>query len=315
MDVNTLIPIFLALFFKIIPLYILVFLGYLAGRFIGVTKESIALLLIYIIAPVVVFSIIINTPLTPQIALLPLLFWILGSLIALVAYNLGKTFFKASAPPKLKNILAMACGSGNTGYFGLPIVLILFGEEYAGISIFMGFGLSMFENSLGFYLLSKGEEFSGKESLKRILRLPFFYAFTFGILFNLMGLKFSKPMQDFVLNFRGSFTICGMMLIGLGISSIRTIRLQLSFLTISFVMKFMVWPLLGLLFIALDSLILHFFSTTVHHVLILMTIVPLPVNSIAFAIITKSEPETVGIAVLLSTLFALFFIPMVAALF
>ncbi len=54
----------------------------------------------------------------------------------------------------LSNILAFATGSGNTGYFGIPVGIALFGEKVLPVFIIAGFGFILFENSLGFFLYS-----------------------------------------------------------------------------------------------------------------------------------------------------------------
>jgi len=48
--------IFLLLFTRLIPLYLIIGLGYIAGKKLHAEKETIAALLIYILAPVVVFD-------------------------------------------------------------------------------------------------------------------------------------------------------------------------------------------------------------------------------------------------------------------
>lgn len=50
--------------------------------------------------------------------------------------------------------------------------------------------------------------------------------------------------------------------------------------------------------------------------MLLISACPLAANTVAFATLLKTEPEKAGVAVLLSTVFALFYIPaLVAVLF
>ena len=63
--------VFLELFFKLIPLYGLILLGYLSGRRLNAQKETIALLLIYVITPVVVFDGAFRAQLDIGVLLLP----------------------------------------------------------------------------------------------------------------------------------------------------------------------------------------------------------------------------------------------------
>jgi malate permease and related proteins len=70
-----------------------------------------------------------------------------------------------------------------------------------------------------------------------------------------------------------------------------------------------------LAFIALDRGFLHFYTTVIHQVMVLASIVPLAANTVAIATELKTQPEKAALAVLLSTVFALFYIPTLVTLF
>lgn len=89
---------------KILPMYFLVFLGYLAGRFSGVKKESIGALLIYCISPFVIFLSVSRLDFSRDIILLPLIFFVIALFLGLLFYFIGGFFYKDTR----KNILALA---------------------------------------------------------------------------------------------------------------------------------------------------------------------------------------------------------------
>lgn len=295
---------------KLIPLYALIFIGFIAGRLLHVKKESVATLLIYVIAPMVVFHGIATVQLDPGRLTLPVLFFTLCCLICLTFYKVAGIFWRAPT----KNILAFAVGSGNTGYFGLPVTAFLFGPEAVGLTILSAFGFILYENTLGFFITARGHH-TIKESLLRVLKLPTVYAFALGVIVNLSGASFDKTMQDFGMNFRGAYSVLGMMLIGLGVASQEKLKLHAKFVSLSFAAKFLVWPLVVSAIIYLDRTRFHLYDPLTHNVMFLMAIVPLPANSVAVATELKSEPEKAAMAVLLSTLFALFYIPLMTGWF
>ena len=206
--------------------------------------------------------------------------------------------------------MAFACGSGNTGYFGLPVALFLFGEASVPTAIIAGFGMVLFENTLGFFVTARGHH-TAKESLIRVLKLPTLYAFTLAIILNFLGFRLQKPWTDLALNFRGAYAILGMMLIGLGVATLTTFKVNLRFSALSFFFKFLIGPTLIYSLIFLDRSMFHIFSENIHSIAMLMAIVPLPANAVAIATELNTEPETVGMTVLLSTLFGLVYIPVV----
>ena len=96
-------------------------LGWLAARRLSVDPRPIATLLIYIVAPVTFFrGLILGGP-TPQYLLLTLAFFLLASTIATVVNPVAKRFLS----PQESAVLAFSSGTGNTGYFGLPIAMLM----------------------------------------------------------------------------------------------------------------------------------------------------------------------------------------------
>ena len=65
---------FFILLLKIFPLYINIILGYISTRYLNITREAIANLLIYILGPIVVFSATISVKIDLAILFLPIFF-------------------------------------------------------------------------------------------------------------------------------------------------------------------------------------------------------------------------------------------------
>jgi malate permease and related proteins len=301
---------FILLLQKLAPLYAIIFLGFLAGKFLGVKKESIASLLIYIITPLVVLNGVVTTKITPSVISLPLLFFVLCSLMAVTFLYIGGKLWKDST----KNILAFTAGTGNTGYFGIPVALALFDQSVLGLVVLSILGFVLYENSVGFFITASGS-FTSRQALHKVLRLPSLYAFFLGLIINFSGLHLGQGFFDAAASFRGAYTVLGMMIIGLAIASIETLKLDVKFISLSFMAKFVVWPLVVGLIIWLDNNYLHFYSPTIHNVMLLMAIVPLAANTVAYAAELKTQPEKAAIAVFFSTLLALVYIPFLALYF
>lgn len=302
--------IFLLLTGKLLPLYFLILLGYFAGRKLKVEKESIASLLIYFIAPVIVFHGVVTTKITLAVLSLPLVFFLVCSLISVLFLRIGKVYFRDAT----KNLLAMAAGSGNAGYFGLPVALSVFGERALGFVALIIMGFILYENTTGFFLMARGHH-TVSESFRKLLRLPAVYAFLLGLIINMSGVKLGGWYPELVYYFRGAYTLLGMMMIGLGLSGVSRLAYDSNFFNLAFTAKFAVWPVIILLFINLDKLLFHLYTGEMYSIMLLMSLVPLAANNVAFASALKVHPEKAALAVLGSTLFALFYIPLMVAIF
>jgi malate permease and related proteins len=92
----------------------MIVLGFIASKYLAVQKESIGKLLIYILAPVVIFYGTYTAPLQIVYFSLPIVFYVICSLIAVIFYALGARIYGTDTT---KNILAFTAGTGNTGYF------------------------------------------------------------------------------------------------------------------------------------------------------------------------------------------------------
>ena len=302
--------IFLTLLVKLIPLYIIILLGYLGGRYLHVQKESVATLLIDIIVPVVVFTGVITTKITLSTLTLPLLFFFVCLIVSLITYAIAGFFWKDSN----RNILSFIAGSGNTGYFGLPVAIALFGNGVIGLVSTAILGTNLYATSIGFYIAAKGHN-TVKDSLIKVLKLPILWAFIIGVVASIFGVKLNSLILDTANSFNGAYIILGMMLVGLGLSDTKNYKIDYTFISLSFIAKFLFWPLVVIVLLFIDNIGLKLYNQADYKVIMLLAIVPLAANVVSYATVLKSHPEKVAMAVLLSTLFALFYIPFVAVFF
>ena len=301
--------VFITLITKLLPIYLLIAVGYLAGKKLQVSKDSVSRLLIYVIAPVVVFNGVYTTKLTAKTLALPAIFFVLCSIIALAAYALNRHV----KPLTLRGILGFTAGTGNTGYFGLPVALALYGEHITGLVILCTFGFILYENTVGFFLAARGKH-SPRESLQKLLRLPALYAFLLAVLLQILHLKLGSIYTDFVPNFRGAYVLFGTVIIGIALSEFSRAHAQWHVLARTFLVRFVVWPIVVSSLISIDKNSLHLYSTDVYRVAFLMSIVPLAANTVSYAAFLKAEPQRAAFAVFSSTIFALVYIPMMVSL-
>ena len=120
---------------------------------------------------------------------------------------------------------------------------------------------------------------------------------------------------DMAKNFNGAFVILGMMIIGLGLADIKDFEFDFKFIGLSLFIKFFVWPLIILIIILLDNYTFKIYDHNLYKILILMAIVPVATNIVSYATILKAQPEKLSLVVFISTLFALFYVPLLSALF
>lgn len=297
---------FFIILLKIFPLYLNVILGYVAAKSLQVQRESIATLLIYILGPIVVFSATLSVKINFAIAMIPIFLYIFCSLIAFLALFIwGKSWNNPTG-----NILAFSAGTGNTGYFGIPLAVIFFPPTLADIYIFAVLASLLYESTTGFYVTAKGN-FTVKESLVKISKLPILYAFVLGLCLNIIGLEIPETLSAYTSQFKGAYGILGMMMLGMGLIGLKgkEDNWDKKFITITFIIKFIFWPLAMLFFIYIDKTFLQILNNDLYKVLFLFSIVPLAGNSVTLAVLLNAKPEKTALTVFLSTLVSVLSIP------
>jgi malate permease and related proteins len=296
--------IFLLLFTNLIPLYVLMAVGYAGGRLLNIQSEMLATLAIYIIVPVVAFGFVAELEFEASYALLPVIAYGILTAISIAGLYIGRAVFKDNRA----NLLSMCGAMANTGYFGLPVVLLLFKEQWVGVYMFMLLGGIVFEATIGYYIAARGR-FTIRDSLVKLARFPTLYAIAAALVVNALDIELPRLFFTYRDYFKGAYVIVGMMIIGSALGKARRLDMDWIFLLLSFAGQFVLWPLLAYGAVLIDRTLLHFWGEEVHGLLLVMSLMPPAANITAFAAQLDLRPEKVAATVLLGTVFALFYIP------
>lgn len=288
---------------NLIPLIGLIGLGYIAGRWLDVNLHSMAIIAIYIMAPMVNFGAVARLDFNPAYMLLPVVIALIGTAMAVTAYKAGGMIFK----DETRNLVAMASATGNTGYFGIPIIMSLLGPQALGIYLLMNFAL-MISEMVGYYLGSHGQG-SWRKSLKKLFSLPVVYAIAAGLIWNALNIPLPDIFMTWWERFTGAWVIIGMMLIGVALSKIERFRVNPRLLAFLFTTKHLLWPAAMYGFALIDQHWLHLFNEDIYKMMLVIGIVPLAGNTVAYASQLDLRPGEAAMAVLLSTLFSVIYIP------
>lgn len=297
---------FLLLSDKLWPLFLYLLVGFIAARALKVTRESIAKLLIYVISPIVFFETLIRSPFNPKHMALPFFYAALCSILGIATYKLSKKYFKSP----MRNLLAYAGGSANTGYFGIPATAILLGEDRLSTAIFIIIGYNLYEYTTGFYLAARGH-FDTRQALRKIATLPSLWTFILSIIVSAAGFHtIPANIEPILMGFRGAYSSLGLMMIGLGLGSIQSLRLHYNFVTWTLFIKLFVFPFLAVSVIFLDHATLKFLDYELVEILLLMSLVPLAANGVSIATELKLPTDEIAFTITLSTLLSLLWIPL-----
>lgn len=291
---------------KLIPLYLLVAIGFALGRFLGVKSQEIGKLSLYVLSPAVVFKGFYAAKLEGAMLVLPFAVMALACLAAWVALPLAARFWHDGR----ERLSAFTVATGNTGFFGIPACLSLIGPESLPYVVLVSFGFTAYENSVGFFIMSRGDA-TWKGALARVLKYPGLHACWIGLALNAYQVALPGYIPQTVDLLAGGFSAVGMMIVGLGLAGLTRFRLDLGFIAYAFGWKFVIWPALAVGFIVLDRAWLHAFSEIGHQVLLIESLTPMAAVTVVHATLRNIHPDRAAVAVALSTLAALVWLPLV----
>jgi predicted permease len=306
---------FLDLGIKLFPIYVIIFLGYFSGKIFKLDINAFSKVLIYFILPYVIFNGILNLDLEFSYLALPVLFYFICTGIALFGLYISGLFYEKKDPNR--NIIAFGGGYGNYGFYAIPTAIAVFGKEIEPLLIFITIGFQLFQDTIGFFILSKGN-FTTRQSIIKVLKLPGVYAFTLGFLLNIFELNSfaqSQVMLDLADIFRNSLIFLGMFVTGLAASKVPKFRFNLKFISLIFLLKFVIWPVLVLGFIFLDKSTLALFNDQIYTLALLLSLIPIAGLVPSFAQEAGLDPSQSSVAVFISNFISLILIPLAIVLF
>lgn len=290
------------LMLKISLLIIFSLLGYVSGKLLNLRTFDIASLLVFVISPVVIFVSILHSSATMQYFIYSVYAFIFSSCAALLAYGVARYFWNDARA----NLFAFAGGTGNTGYFALPIVFSLFDRGQVAMAVFIVIGINLYEFTVGYFLTASGRG-SLRESMHKVLRMPVLYAAVLAMMIKASNLTINETLLSFMDNFKGAYSVLGMMVIGISLSTFKKLIIDYRFTSLALVWKHLVLPTAGILLfryvIPLDPHTLAVVS--------LMLATPMAGNVVVISSQLDIHPEKAAVSVMLSTILALLCIPVI----
>ena len=277
----------------VIPVFLIISVGYVIGKFKKVNIQPIVDLIVYIAGPCLIISSIsrsdINLTDFFTIALVASAIIIILAFIVFIIFKITKSDKKGLYLPMV---------IGNTGYIGYPVALFAFG--IAGLSRAVVYDMmgSLFLYSIGIYIINN------KNQIKEMFKIPLLYAVVIGLSVNLLKI----PIPDFVfkpIEMIGMITIpLALLVLGYRLTEIKISSARIAFLSSLF-------RILGGFFIAF--LIIKIFSIQglVRNIILLQAAMPSAVMTMILCQKYKRDASLVASVVLITTILSLISIPII----
>ena len=292
----------------VLPLFALIFLGYLSGRMVRIPAEGLAWMnffIIYIALPAMFFQLLSKTP-VEQFSQFGFISAAVLATFLIFCAGIGIAFWRNSSLPEA-TVQGLSAAYGNIGYLGPPLALTAFGPA-AGVPVALIF---CFENAMHFTLaplLMAVNENGGQSKvalfgqiLKKIFSHPFILATIAGVLASFLAVEPPQLIDSFLDLLARTAAPCALFAMGVtaALRPLKRIPIELGYLV---PLKLIVHPFL--VYFLLIWLVPDVQPVWLYSAVLLAT---LPTATNVFVIAQQYDvwKERASSAVVISTLFSM----------
>jgi len=282
---------------NLLPILLLSGAGFALGKFIHVEPRPLGRVIFYILGPVLVFNLLIQSSLS-----LNKVAGMMGYAASVMLIVAGLAFLAGLALRLEKKALiavVLTAMLANNGNYGIPLIGFAFGQEaqaYASIyfvtSSLMSYTVGVLIASLGHVDLKKG--------IIDLLKVPAIYAIVVALVFVRFGWTLPDPLTRTVSLAAGGAIPAMLVLLGLELSRVEWSR-SLRAMSIPVVSRLIVGPLIGMGLAGLFG-----FTGSARQAGITETGMPSAVMTTIIAAEYKIEPQLVTAIIFVSTVLSPF---------
>ncbi|TWT03621.1 AEC family transporter [Planomicrobium sp. CPCC 101079] len=287
----------------VLPVFLLMGVGFVVGRYMRIDSKSVSDLSIYVFSPALFFYSISTSEMDMgDFGRVVLFAFSLFLLFALFVYATGKIL---KWDKVYQNTLMLASGFPNAGNYGLPIILFAFGEEGVAIGIIYLAMQSFLMNSAGVFYASNHAEVPKKDIFLQVIRMPGVIAILLALVLKIGGIPIPQAVEN-ATSLLGQASIPTMLtLLGVTLASIQ-IKNVLSFIGTATIFKLVALPALAFLLLGL----IYPAGSLEAKVLLIGAATPTAATTTLLAIKFGMNPDMVSSAMFVSTLASIVTIPL-----
>jgi hypothetical protein len=172
----------------LVPVFAIAGAGFLLARFAGVQVQGVSRLTFHVLAPALVFNVLVTSTLDAAQSSRMALFYLLVAMTAAVIARLAAIPLRLDRRALSAFMLVVVCS--NSGNYGLPVVLLAFGREALAFASVYFVCSAIFSYTGGVLLAASGRR-SVRDAVAGLFRVPAFYGAMAALL--TMSLDLSIP--------------------------------------------------------------------------------------------------------------------------
>jgi hypothetical protein len=235
---------------NLLPILLLSGAGFALGKFIGVEPRPLGRVIFYILSPVLVFNLLIQSSLS-----LNKVAGMMGYAASVMLIVSGLAFLAGLALRLERRALiavVLTAMVANNGNYGIPLIGFAFGQEAQAYASIYFVTSSLMSYTFGVLIASLGHV-NLKKAIVGLLKVPAIYAIIVALVFVRFGWTLPDPLARTVSLAAGGAIPAMLILLGLELSRVEWSR-SIRALSIPVVCRLIVGPLVGMGLAALFGL-------------------------------------------------------------
>ena len=292
----------------ILPVFLIFSVGYIGEKVIGFEIRSLSIMALYLMSPFLAFRTFYETAL--DITYLYMLFYALLLCFSLIIIVKVIGRIRGYSNSQVCGMI-LASSFMNNGNYGTPVALFAFGVVGLDYAVVLMVIQTLIMSTVGVYYAAKGSSanFSAKQAIAVVLRIPIIYGAILGLILQQMPAKIPEPFLQ-ATGFIADATIPTIMIIlGMQLAKIKIKGVSLSKVSLALSLRLFVSPLIAVVIIFILPI-----DPLLKSIMILMAAMPSAANTTMYSLQFGTEPELVSASTLLSTIFSLITLPILLTL-
>jgi len=293
----------------IVPLSIPVIVGALLGRFKNLDTKPLLTLYLYFLTPAIILNTLATAEISTDDIYKTLAFSLLNLCFLWAIANIIGRLLKLD-PSEISGLTLVSTFTNSVNY-GLPLVLLAFGQLGLDKASVYVIGQMIIVNTVGVYFAARSQ-FSVKNAVKSVFSLPAIYAAMLALFLRIFGLYLPSELATGVSMVAGGYSPVVLAILGAQMVKVRTMpserKGQSTFWT-GLIIRLILAPVvayLGLSILHIDGIL---FS-----VLLILASMPVAVNAVVLAERFNASPELVSKCILWTTLASFLVLPILIVL-
>lgn len=287
-------------FLAIISIYIFILVGYAAKYFFkeNIDERSFNLLSVYFLQVFLTFWGLMKRPIDTELVLAPLIYLGIISIVLILIFMLSRQLFSDA---KERSIASVAALIGNTGNLGIPLGIAIFGEESIPFTTLINLANVFVVYTFGVYFYSRGN-FSMKESIKNIFKLPILWVAMFALSLNFLHVDLPHEFMNAIEMGAYASMVIQLVILGMYLYSVKIKELNIRLIMHVNIVKFVILPALAFFFLQFVPL-----SSMIKGVIFMELFMPLAVANVNLGSLYHCRPKDITALIFISSLLFLIF--------